>query len=249
MPRYFLELSYRGEHFSGFQVQYNAVTIQSEIERALQVFFRENIVLTGSSRTDAGVHALQNYFHFDLDKTFPQEALYNLNAILHNDIVVKSVREVHPDAHCRFHATARSYQYYIYHTKNPFLQNRAWYFPYTVKRELLDQCAALVLENQNFLAFSKRNTQVKTFRCQVLESRWEEANGCLIYHVTANRFLRGMVRGLVGTMLRVARGGMKLDEFVVLLHEGKHSTADFSAPAKGLFLMQVRYPATLFANP
>ncbi len=249
MPRYFLELSYKGEEFSGFQVQHNAVTIQSEMERALHVFFRENIALTGSSRTDAGVHALQNYFHFELEKTFPQEALYNLNAILHKDIVVKSVREVNADAHCRFHATARSYQYYIYHTKNPFLQDRAWYFPYTVKRELLDQCAALVLENQNFLAFSKRNTQVKTFRCEVLESRWEEENGSLVYYVTANRFLRGMVRGLVGTMLRVARGGMKMDAFETLLREGEHSTADFSAPAKGLFLMHVSYPATLFVTP
>lgn len=249
MPRYFLELGYRGEHFSGFQVQHNAVTIQSEMERALQVFFRENITLTGSSRTDAGVHALQNFFHFDQDKPFPHEAIYNLNAILHNDIVVRSVREVHPDAHCRFHAAARTYQYYIYHTKNPFLQDRAWYFPYPVNKELLDQCAAMVRQNQNFLAFSKRNTQVKTFQCQIVESYWHEENGCLVYHVEANRFLRGMVRGLVGTMLRVARGGMKLDEFEALLREGEHSAADFSAPAKGLFLMHVSYPATLFVNP
>ena len=249
MPRYFLELGYRGEHFSGFQVQHNAVTIQSEMERALQVFFRENITLTGSSRTDAGVHALQNFFHFDLAKSFPQEAIYNLNAILHNDIVVRSIREVQPDAHCRFHATARAYQYYIYHTKDPFLQDRAWYFPYPVNRELLDRCAAMVRQNQTFLAFSKRNTQVKTFQCQVVESYWHEENGCLVYHVEANRFLRGMVRGLVGTMLRVARGGMKLDEFEALLHDGEHSTADFSAPAKGLFLMHVSYPSTLFVNP
>ena len=248
MPRYFLELGYRGEHFSGFQVQHNAVTIQSEMERALQVFFRENIALTGSSRTDAGVHALQNYFHFDLEKSFPQEAIYNLNAILHKDIVVRSVREVKSDAHCRFHATARLYKYYIYPSKNPFLQDRALYYPYTVNRELLDQCAGLVKQNQNFLAFSKRNTQVKTFQCQIEESRWEQEGDCLVYHVQANRFLRGMVRGLVGTMLRVARGSTSLNEFAALLSGGDPSSADFSAPAKGLFLMQVTYPEGLFVN-
>ena len=113
---------------------------------------------------------------------------------------------------------------------------------------MLDQCAAMVRQNQNFLAFSKRNTQVKTFQCQVVESCWEEENGCLVYRVEANRFLRGMVRGLVGTMLRVARGGMKLDEFEALLREGEHSAADFSAPAKGLFLMRVTYPEGLFVN-
>ncbi len=249
MPRYFLELGYRGEHFSGFQVQQNAITIQSEIERALFVFFREQVSLTGSSRTDAGVHALQNYFHFDFDRAFPREAIYNLNAILHRDIVLKSVREVKPDAHCRFHATARAYKYYIYSSKNPFLQDRAWYVPYTINRELLDQCAALVKQNRHFLAFSKRNTQVKTFLCQVEESSWGYENDCLVYHVKANRFLRGMVRGLVGTMLRVARGSMSLDEFAALLSGGDPSSADFSAPAKGLFLMQVSYPDTLFVNP
>lgn len=248
MPRYFLELSYRGTHFSGFQVQQNAITIQSEVEKALAVFFREQIVLTGSSRTDSGVHALQNYFHFDLEKRFPQEAIYNLNAILHKDIVIRSVREVKPDAHCRFHATSRSYKYYIYNNKNPFLEDRAWYLPYTINKGLLDESAVLVKQNQDFLAFSKRNTQVKTFQCRVEESAWRYENDCLVYHVTANRFLRGMVRGLVGTMLKVARGSMQVDEFAALLSGGEHSSADFSAPAKGLFLIQVSYPESLFVN-
>lgn len=246
MPRYFLEVSYKGEGFSGFQVQQNAITIQSEMERALAVFFREQIALTGSSRTDAGVHAQQNYFHFDWPHEFPQKAIYNLNAILPGAIVVKSVCLVNPDAHCRFHATSRAYKYYIYNCKNPFLEDRAWYLPYTVNRQLLDDCAELVKANQNFLAFSKRNTQVKTFQCQIAESSWQQENDCLVYHVKANRFLRGMVRGLVGTMLRVARGSMTVDEFETLLKNGDHSSADFSAPAKGLFLIHVAYPDQLF---
>lgn len=249
MPRYFLELSYKGEGYSGFQVQQNAVTIQSEVEKALAVFFREPIALTGSSRTDAGVHALQNYFHFDLSMEFPQEAIYNLNAILSRGIVVKSVREVSADAHCRFHASSRCYQYYIYQSKNPFLDDRAWYLPYTVNKELLDECAALVKANHDFLAFSKRNTQVKTFQCQISESSWQVEGDCLVYRVEANRFLRGMVRGLVGTMVRVARGGMELGQFEALLKCGEPSSADFSAPAKGLFLVRVSYPEALFRNP
>ncbi|MFY7839715.1 MAG: tRNA pseudouridine(38-40) synthase TruA, partial [Lacibacter sp.] len=213
MPRYFLELSYKGEKYSGFQVQQNAVTIQSEVEKAFAVFFRKTVELTGSSRTDTGVHALQNYFHFDWQDEFPQQAIYNLNAILPADIVIKSVKEVASDAHCRFHATAREYKYFIYDAKNPFIDDRAWYFPYKLNIDHLNSCAQKILANKDFSAFSKRNTQVKTFQCSIIESEWLYEDGCLVYHVKANRFLRGMVRGLVGTMVRVSRGGMGMAVF------------------------------------
>jgi tRNA pseudouridine38-40 synthase len=246
MPRYFLELSYKGEKYSGFQVQQNAITIQSEIEKAFATFFRKPVALTGSSRTDAGVHALQNYFHFDWEEEFPQAAVYNLNAILSAAIVIKSVREVVADAHCRFHATAREYKYFIYDEKNPFIDDRAWYFPYKLNHELLNTCAQKILITNDFSAFSKRNTQVKTFQCSIIESEWLQQDGCLVYHVKANRFLRGMVRGLVGTMLRVARGGTDMQVFDQLLQQPKIATADFSAPAKGLFLIKVSYPDSIF---
>ncbi len=246
MPRYFLELSYKGEKYSGFQVQQNAITIQSEIEKAFATFFRKPVALTGSSRTDAGVHALQNYFHFDWEDVFPQAAIYNLNAILSAAIVIKSVREVVADAHCRFHAIAREYKYFIYDEKNPFIDDRAWYFPYKLNQDLLNTCAQKILGNKDFSAFPKRNTQVKTFQCSIIESEWLTENGCLVYHVKANRFLRGMVRGLVGTMLRVARGGTDMQVFDQLLQQPQIATADFSAPAKGLFLVKVSYPDTIF---
>lgn len=246
MPRYFLEVFYKGEGFSGFQVQQNAVTIQSEIERAFVVYFRKAVSLTGSSRTDAGVHALQNYFHFDWEEEFPLTSLYNINAILPSAIVVKSIRKVKPDAHCRFHASSREYKYYIFNSKNPFLDDIAWHRPYTLDRKKLDNCAELIKECDDFTAFSKRNTQVKTFKCCIMESRWIEENGCLAYDVKANRFLRGMVRGLVGTMIRVARGSMSFDNFQRLISEQNQSTADFSAPSKGLFLVHVAYPNELF---
>ncbi|QNA45337.1 tRNA pseudouridine(38-40) synthase TruA [Lacibacter sediminis] len=246
MPRYFLELSYKGEGYSGFQVQQNAITIQEEVEKAFRIFFKKDVELTGSSRTDAGVHALQNYFHFDWDDGFPQASVYNLNAILPAAIVIKSVKEVKPDAHSRFHATAREYKYFIYDKKNPFIDDRAWYLPYTLDEALLDACAQKVKNNLDFSAFSKRNTQVKTFQCSISVSEWISEDGCLVYHVQANRFLRGMVRGLVGTMVRVARGTMSLDAFEALLAQRTLASADFSAPAKGLFLVGVSYPEAIF---
>lgn len=246
MPRYFIEVFYKGEGFSGFQVQPNANTIQSEIEKAFQIFFRRSVSLTGSSRTDAGVHALQNYFHFDWDNNISVDTLYNLNAILPSGIVLKSIKEVKPDAHCRFHASAREYKYYINGFKNPFLDDRAWYLPYTLNKDLLDDCAASIKQSIDFIAFSKRNTQVKSFDCAIFESNWITENDCLIYQVKANRFLRGMVRGLVGTMIRVARGKMTFENFQSLFKESNQATADFSAPSKGLFLVSVAYPKDLF---
>lgn len=246
MPRYFLEVFYKGEDFSGFQVQKNAITIQSEVEKAFEIFFRKPVSLTGSSRTDAGVHALQNYFHFDWEDDFPEIALYNLNAILPRAIVVKSIRKVKEEAHCRFHAVSREYKYYIFSSKNPFLDDRAWHIPFTLDKELMKECAALIKKYTDFTAFSKRNTQVKTFQCSIIESTWVEENGCLVYQVKANRFLRGMVRGLVGTMIRVARGNMTFIEFQELISQQNQSTADFSAPAKALFLVHVAYPYELF---
>jgi tRNA pseudouridine38-40 synthase len=246
MPRYFLELSYKGEGYSGFQVQQNAITIQSEIEKAFRVFFRKEVELTGSSRTDAGVHALQNYFHFDWEDEFPQAAVYNLNAIMPAAIVIKSVRAVKPDAHSRFHATSREYKYFIYDKKNPFIEDRAWYLPFTLNESLLHECALKIKTSHNFSAFSKRNTQVKTFECSISESEWIKQDDCLIYHVKGNRFLRGMVRGLVGTMVRVARNNTSIESFNELLMQKDLAAADFSAPAKGLFLISVNYPENIF---
>lgn len=248
MPRYFLELSYKGERYSGFQVQDNANTIQSEVERAFHIFYKTKVELTGSSRTDAGVHALQNFFHFDWHEEFNQKHIYNINAILPDDIVLKAVLATKPTAHSRFDATSREYQYHVYFDKNPFLQDRAWFFPFKINRELLHQTAAIIQAQTNFISFSRQNTQVKTFTCNILESRWQEQDGQLVYYVKANRFLRGMVRALVSTMLQVARGNKSMAEFEHLFIQPLQSSADFSAPAKGLFLCKVNYPEGQFIN-
>jgi tRNA pseudouridine38-40 synthase len=245
MPRYFLELAYKGANYSGFQIQENATSIQQEVEKALGIFFRNRIELTGSSRTDGGVHALQNFFHFDYEGTIEKRNLYNINAILPPDIALTNIYPVAPDAHCRFDATSREYHYYIYRVKNPFLGDRAWFYPYTLDREKLKAAADLILANQDFTSFAKRNSQVKTFVCTILDSAWEEHETGLVYRVRANRFLRGMVRGLVGTMVQVGRGKLSVEEFGAVLEKRDNQLADFSAPGHGLFLHRVYYPVSV----
>ena len=243
MPRYFIEVSYKGTAYSGFQVQKNANSIQAEIEKALSVFFKQSFSLTGSSRTDTGVHALQNYFHFDTIQPLAEKAgfIYNLNAILPLDIVVKRIFLVDENAHCRFDAVSREYNYFIYGDKNPFLEDRAYYFPYTLDIDKLKQASELVLLNKDFTSFSKRNTQVKNFVCDIKKSGWMREKNTLVYQVESNRFLRGMVKGLVGTMLRVGTGKITLDQFEDIIKNRDCTKADFSVPPHGLFLMKVAY--------
>jgi tRNA pseudouridine38-40 synthase len=242
MPRHFLEVSYKGTAYSGFQTQENANTIQAEVEKAFHVLLRTAVTLTGSSRTDSGVHALQNYFHFDFDGDIHPHFVYKMNAILPPDIVVHSIKEVSIEAHSRFDAKARRYKYFVYQSKNPFLQGRAYYFPYTINKAVLDDCAALLMEYTNFTSFSKRNTQVKTFECSIQESYWQYEGDCLVYTVKANRFLRGMVRALTATMLKVAVGKITVAEFKQIIEAKDCTKASFDAPAQGLFLITVEYP-------
>ena len=239
MPRYFIEVSYKGTAYSGFQVQQNANSVQAEIEKALKILFREDIALTGSSRTDAGVHALQNFFHFD--SVVPvDDASYQLNAILPDDIVIKRITAVQADAHCRFDAIAREYRYYIYHKKDPFIEDRAYYYPYTLDLDMMNKAAKEIMQHINFSSFSKRNTQVKSFLCTIVASEWLVENDCLVFTVKANRFLRGMVKGLVGTMLQVGRGKLSLQEFRSII-EAKDSS-------KALFLYCSRKGHTRLSN-
>ena len=249
MRRYFLEVAYKGTQYSGFQKQENAVTIQSEVEKALLVLHKKSIELTTSSRTDSGVHALQNFFHFDADILVDERrTLYQLNSILPNDIVIKNIVEVNRDAHCRFDALSRSYEYHIYQKKNPFLLDRAFYFPYQLNIDALNKAAKLLLNYADFTSFSKRNTQVKTFLCEIKHAHWKQTNDEFIFYITANRFLRGMVRGLTGTMLKVGRGTISLDDFKHIIEAKDCRKADFSVPPQGLFLHNISYPETVWKH-
>lgn len=235
-----------GTAYAGYQVQENANTIQAEVEKALQIFFKKSIPLTGSSRTDAGVHALQNFFHCDCDFEIPEQKIYNLNALLPPDIAINSMMKVAAGAHCRFNALSREYKYYIYNKKNPFLSGRAYYFPYTIDEELLQSAAAVLKEYDDFTSFSKRNTQVKNRNCNIMESEWQKEGACLVYHVKANRFLRGMVRGLTGTMLQVGRRKITIRQFRDIIKARDCSKADFSVPGHGLFLVNVNFPKEIW---
>ena len=245
MLRYFIEVAYKGTKYAGFQIQQNANSIQAEIEKALKVFFKQDISLTCSSRTDAGVHALSNYFHFDAVNFPGQEVLntitYNINAILPTDIVVNRIYQVAANAHSRFDAHSRLYRYSVYQHKNPFIEDRAYYYPYKLDIDNLQAAATVLKEYTDFTSFSKRNTQVKTFNCTIIKSDWSFKDDCTIYNVEANRFLRGMVRGLVGTMLKVGTGKISIAEFKNIIESKDCTKADFSVPPQGLFLLNVCY--------
>lgn len=244
--RYFMEVCYRGNRYAGFQIQKNAVTVQGEIEKALNIFLKNRVVLTGSSRTDAGVHARQNYFHFDIEGEFEEKWVYNLNALLPQDISVIGVRAVDKEAHCRFDALYRRYVYIVYPSKDPFLQDLGYYFPFRVDMESMQEAARVIGDYENFETFSKRNSQVKTFECRIYQSMWTVSEGYWRYEIRANRFLRGMVRGLVGTMLQVGRGKMGVEEFRAVIAGRDSSAADFSVPGHGLYLEEVGYPEGYF---
>jgi tRNA pseudouridine38-40 synthase len=241
MSRYFIELCYRGTAYAGFQVQENALTVQEEVEKALKIFYRQEIELTGSSRTDTGVHALQNYFHFDFEGEVDERKVYNINALLPGDIAIRRIVRMGDNAHCRFDAVWRQYAYTIYMKKDPFIADRAYYFPYRVDFDAMQAAAEVLRGLHEFEAFSKRNTQVKTFVCTILESKWIDEGDRKIYRVKANRFLRGMVRGMVGTMLQVGRGKISVGRFREIIEKKEQGEVDFSVAGHGLCLERVEY--------
>lgn len=245
MPRYFIEVAYKGTRYSGFQVQQNALTIQSEVEKAFITIQRQPVSLTGSSRTDAGVHALQNYFHFDVAYELHPQLVYKMNALLPPDIVVKGIYPMPAEAHSRFDATSRAYKYRIYQYKNPFLKGMGYYYPYKLDLDLMQQGAEIVKRQTAFFAFSKTNTQVKNFNCKIIQSYWEQKpHDVYIYNIEGNRFLRGMVRLLTASLLKVGRKQLTLKDF-----ESFFTTdvkCGLSVPSDGLFLKGVKYPEGYF---
>jgi tRNA pseudouridine38-40 synthase len=246
--RYFLEVAYKGTNYAGFQLQANANTIQAEVEKAIYTCCRKYYKLTGSSRTDSGVHAYQNYFHIDVDSELPQQLKYNLNSVLPTDIAIKNIVRVSEDAHCRFHANARKYKYYITRERDPFLIDTAWYYPYKVDLGLLQEAARIILNHTDFTSFSKLHTHTNTNECKIFESSWSIEADNLIYQVRANRFLRGMVKSIVSTSLHVGRGLITMGEFENIVRAKDCSKASFSTPAKGLFLVMVEYPSTILSK-
>jgi tRNA pseudouridine38-40 synthase len=242
MKRYFIEVAYDGADFGGFQIQANQQTIQGALEHAMNILFRETISLTGASRTDAGVHALQNFLHFDTDIPITSKHIYNLNALLPNSIVVNNIYGVPDEAHSRFDAIKRSYIYKIHSKKSPFLEGRSWFYPFPVDVKALQAAADTLLNHTDFESFSKKNTTVNTFDCKITKAEWEQDGDIITFSIDSNRFLRGMIRGLVGTMLHCGRGQLKTADFISIIESKNEQKVDFSTPAHGLYLSAINYP-------
>lgn len=240
MARFFLEISYNGTAYSGLASQPNANTVQSIIENILGILYKQPIATTTSSRTDAGVHARQNYLHFEADLLYPN-LVFKLNAMLPQDIVAHSCELVAQDYHCRFNATSRRYKYYINLQKNAFAITTSWYYPFSIDANLLHETALIIASETDFASFCKKHSDNNTTLCSILESSWQLETNTLVYTVEANRFLRGMVRALVATQLKVARGQISLEAFKEIIASKDCTKANFDAPAMGLFLESVRY--------
>lgn len=245
--RYVLELSYRGTPYHGWQIQQNAHTVQQELNNALETILKQSVETIGSGRTDTGVHALQQFAHFDYEGILnPAKLVFQLNAILPESIFVYQIYGSSNDFSARFDAVSRSYVYKISYRKDPFLKDLAcFYYKKRPNIELMNQAASLLLKYTDFQSFSKYHTDVNHFECFISKAFWQEEGGLLLFHISANRFLRGMVRAIVGSLLEVGSGKISVMDFekIILMRDRKYAKA--AVPAQGLYLSNIVYPAGL----
>ena len=246
MARYFVELSYDGAAYCGWQRQPDAPTVQQALEKALSTLLRQDVEVVGAGRTDTGVNASYYVAHFDCENGVKDcaQLVYKLNLILPQDIAVKAVREVNEQAHVRFDAVEREYTYYISQRKNPFRRFSAWQYYVQLDMERMNEAAATLLEYDDFTSFAKLNSNNKTNICRVVKAEWRRAEwdeDLLIFTIRADRFLRNMIRAIVGTLVDVGRGRYTVEEFRDILHSRDLSRSSAGAPAQGLFLSDVKY--------
>lgn len=249
LTRYFLSLSYVGKNYHGWQWQPNAVTVQEILEKAISAMLGEKTGITGAGRTDTGVHAREMFAHFDSPAPLnPDDFTRRLNAFLPKDIAVHHLREVQSDAHARFDATARTYEYWLNSVKNPFLTDYSYYFYRALHVEKMNEAALLLAEYRDFECFSKTNTEVKTYICKITKVDWQRQNDILVFTITADRFLRNMVRAIVGTLLEVGLLKTSIQDFRSIIESKKRSQAGASVPAHGLYLTKITYPPHIFTS-
>lgn len=243
--RYFIEISYKGTNYHGWQVQPNALTVQEVLDKALSTYFRQPVETLGCGRTDTGVHATQFFAHFDLQNTNltnPEQALQSINSLLPFDISASKLIETGPAAHARFDATLRSYEYHIHYSKSPFLHDLSWLLRDRLHVANMNKAAALLSAYTDFSCFSKSNTQVFTNNCKISRAEWTETKQGLIFHISADRFLRNMVRAIVGTMVEIGKGKLSPEAIHEIIKSKNRSNAGASVPACGLYLTRVEYP-------
>jgi len=247
--RFFIQFSYFGKAYHGWQNQPNAITVQEVLEKGMSKLLNSPVSLMGAGRTDTGVHAKMMYAHFDVDALEDiQDYIFRLNSFLPNDIAVERIFEVKDNAHARFHATARTYEYHIAKSKDPFTTDLAYFVKKELDVEQMNIAANLLLGKKDFECFSKSNTDVFTNICDLREAQWSINENNLIFTITADRFLRNMVRAIVGTLINVGLGKYSPDYVNTILKSKDRTKAGVSVPAKGLYLTSIVYPNTILKN-
>lgn len=240
--RYFIEFSYCGKNYFGYQIQPREISVQQELEKALSTLLRQEIKTTGAGRTDTGVHATKMFAHFDTDIKPDQNLVYKLNSFLPDDIAVKKIFEVKDDFHARFNATYRTYEYYISSEKNPFTQDSSWQM---WRRKLdidqMNEACKILFEYEDFTSFAKLHTDSKTNNCKIYKAIWEQKGTEMKFTISADRFLRNMVRAIVGTMVEIGNGKIKPEDLRKIIEKKDRNSAGTSAPPQGLFLVDVGY--------
>ena len=240
--RYFIKLAYNGTHYHGWQCQPNASSVQETLNKAVSVILNSEINLMGAGRTDTGVHATEMYAHFDFEKPFDLKSIvHKLNSYLPKDIVVYAVIPVPDEAHARFDATKRTYEYHINTFKDAFLQDGSWYFHKKLDLDSMNEASKLLFNHTDFQCFSKVNTDVNTFDCTIFEAYWQQKDNQIVFTISANRFLRNMVRAIVGTLINVGLHKISLDDFNEIIKSKNREKAGFSVPAHGLYLTKIEY--------
>ena len=246
--RYFIEIAYKGTHFHGWQIQPNAISVQEVIQKGLKKLLQKKIDVVAAGRTDAGVHARQMYAHFDCDIELDKSNFtYRLHSVLPESIHIKDIKKVLPDTHARFDALTRSYEYHICLSPDPFLTEVTWQIPpreYDIKK--MNIAAAYLMKYIDFKAFSKSKTDVKTYNCKISNAQWVLNDDQFVFYITADRFLRNMVRAIVGTLLEVGKNKISINEFKEIIIKRERSKAGVSVPAKGLFLTSITYPKDIW---
>ncbi|MFQ3577312.1 MAG: tRNA pseudouridine(38-40) synthase TruA [Cytophagales bacterium] len=242
MQKYFLEISYLGSNYSGWQIQENAFSAQQCVQDALETFLRHEVSTLGSGRTDAGVHARQQFVQFSTNEIVNSKAIIGLNAILPNDISVKNIFKVPNHASARFDAQRRKYIYRISPKKNPFFNHISYFFPHQIDLELMSEAASKLIAYKDFGCFCKSNSDAEHFLCDIFECNWKQEGELILFHVAANRFLRGMVRAMVGTFLDVGQKKISVSQFEEIIKSGDRTRAGRNVPPEGLTLEEVIYP-------
>ncbi len=246
-----MQLAYNGKNYNGWQIQKNTPnTIQGVLIEKIKFLLADVDDVVGCGRTDTGVHAKDYFAHFVTQHKIDNKEhfIYKLNKLLPFDIAVSNVYKVIDDANARFSADFRSYQYFIARSKNPFLTETSYYVWGDLNLGLMNKAAELLLNNKDFTSFSKLHTQVNNNNCNVTEAFWKEEEGCFVFNITANRFLRNMVRAIVGTLLEVGKGKITLEQFQKIIDSKNRNNAGFSVPAQALFLTNIIYPKSIFIN-